>query len=69
MADPSHDNNSSPRGFSIHTETIAQGKIRVKTKFWTDDIYLDTGIIKAVYLYDKTLKEFRKLGYKIDGEP
>jgi hypothetical protein len=67
MADPSHDNNSSPRGFSIHTETIAQGKIRVKTKFWVDT--LDIDIDGAVSLYDKTLKEFRKLGYKIDGDP
>lgn len=71
MADTSNENvnQSSPVGFSIHTETIAKGALRIKTKIWIDDLDTDIGIHKAIELYDRTLKEFRAKGYKIDGDP
>ena len=71
MSDSSNENTSqsSPNGFSIHTETIAKGALRIKTRIWIDNLDIEIGTHKAVELYDKTLKDFRAKGYRIDGDP
>lgn len=63
------DENVSKNGFSVSTETIAQGKIRVKTKIWMDHIELVEGVPKAIELYERTLAEYRMKGFKVDGDP
>jgi hypothetical protein len=70
MSDITQDNNnqSTPNGLSIHTETIAKGAIRVKTKLWVDHTDLDLAAKQAVELYIKTLEEYRAKGLKIDGD-
>jgi hypothetical protein len=71
MSDSSNENTnqqSSPKGISIHTETIAKGALRIKTKIWMDDLDIEIGTKKAVQLYHDTLAEFRNKGYKIDGD-
>lgn len=62
------ENLNTPNGFSITTETIAKGAIRIKTKIWVDHLELDKGVSQAVELYEKTLKEYREKGFKIDGD-
>lgn len=62
------ENLNTPNGFSVTTETIAKGALRIKTKIWVDHLELDTGVKEAVDLYEKTLKEFRDRGFKIDGD-
>lgn len=62
------ENLNTPNGFSVTTETIAKGTLRIKTKIWVDHLEIDTGVKEAVDLYEKTLKEFRDRGFKIDGD-
>ena len=62
------ENLNTPNGFSITTETIAKGALRIKTKIWVDHLELDKGVKEAVELYEKTLTEFRTKGFKIDGD-
>jgi hypothetical protein len=68
MSEMTNENYGTPAGFSISTETIAKGAIRIKIKIWVDHLELDTGIKQSVDLYIKTLEEYRSKGFKIDGD-
>jgi hypothetical protein len=70
MSDPHFDNinTTSPYGFVISTETTAKGYLRVKTKIWFAHLMTETGIGQCTKLYENTLKKYREMGFKIEGD-
>lgn len=69
MSDTNGDEHISGHGFTISTETIAKGAIRIKTKIWLDHLDLEKGIVQSADLYEKTLQQYRQRGFHIDGDP